>query len=230
MVSLLLLQIAGRNAGVDYSGLPRFVGDVPYRIESSVVTVSLDARDKSAGPYGSATFQTTTLFRNTGSAAWTAEAVIPRRRIGDAKSGPPTFDVQATFNRAPVLLTPMGRAQMAGGRGMEVDYTNDVSGQVTVPPGGSSTLRTTFKLPIGRAGYEQKQRMTGYLLAGDVPVGQIQVAFKYDQHTVFGLPTITPKAPDWQIGRTGAFLRRNAAATHDQLLAFVFYPGGYGGR
>ena len=89
-------------------------------------------------------------------------------------------------------------------------------------PNSTQIVRVEYRVPIGRTGYEAKERIAGYILGGTRPIQQVQASFKYDSRTIFGLPQ--SNFPGWQIGATGAFFRAENWEPNGKPVTMTWYP------
>jgi hypothetical protein len=223
--AIVLLALGGQhlpvNASFDYSGLPLLRTaekvDVPFH------TVTADIGGVKDG-YVDVT--TTTVYKNQTNSIVRATLIIPRRRYGDAQSGQPTFDIKATWNDAVLVLKPAADQGYKEVVGKTVKYASDLSTKVKLDPGATYALRVSYEVLLGRSGYEQKQRVTGYLFDGDKTIGQMNISYKYSDKSVFQLPEMHPNL-GWQIGDKGAFVREVNYWPDNQLTYLSFYPGGF---
>jgi hypothetical protein len=66
----------------------------------------------------------------------------------------------------------------------------------------------------------------GYLFDGDKTLGQMNIAYRYNEKTVFRLPEMHPNL-GWQVGDKGAYVREDNYWPDNQLTYLSFYPGGF---
>jgi hypothetical protein len=222
---LLLAQQLPENPGFDLSGMPR-VNASGVRVQTHSVMIELV--DKVAN------VTSTTVFRSDSSAAMPVTVTVPRLRIGDANSGQPSFRVSASWSGAPMSLTPTGARGSSRplGDGKSVVYRSDLMGRASMKAGGTHSLRVSYSVPFGRAGFDQKQRIAGYMFDSGPTIGQLNVAYRYGGRTVFRLPEAHPNW-GWQVGAKGVFIRQENFAPSGELTYITFYPGGFeniGGR
>lgn len=217
----LAAQRMPENPSFDYSGLPqlRTVEKVDILFSNVTLQVGL-VRD------GYVDVSTTTLYKNRTDSTVKATLIIPRRRVGDASSGQPTFDIAATWDGKNLPLIPASDRGYSEISGKSVKYSSDLSAKVRLGAGATIALKTTYQVPIGKSGYELKQRVAGYLFDGDKTIGQINVVFKYNEQTVFRLPEMHPNL-GWQVGDKGAFVREDNYWPDNQMMYLTFYPGGF---
>jgi hypothetical protein len=220
LASMLLAPVLPENPSFDYSGLP----SVP---KTSMKThgVQVDMSTEKV-----ATITSTTVVKNEGTEPLKTIVSIPRRRVGDAKSGNPSFQVKALWNNQPLSL--VATSGIPRGQKLDIDnksyvYKSDVFQQVTLGPGQTCSLKITYSIPFGRCGFEQKQKIAGYLFEGDQTVGLVSLSYRYGGPTVFRLPEAFPKDWGWQVGAKGVFRRLENFTPNGELTYITFYPGGF---
>jgi len=223
--AIALLALGGQklpeNPSFDYSGLPLLRTAEKVDVQIHNVTAEIGTvRD------GYVDFSTTTVYKNMTNTAIRATLIVPRRRYGDANSGQPTFDIKATWDKNPLPLTPASDHGYSEKVGKVVKYTSDLSTKVKLDPQATHALRITYEVPIGKVGYEQKQRIAGYLFDGDKTIDQMNIAYRYSEKTVFRLPEAHPNL-GWQVGDKGAFIRENNYWPDNQMTYLSFYPGDF---
>ena len=91
---------------------------------------------------------------------------------------------------------------------------------------GSYALRISYRVPLGKCGFDHKQRLAVYGLTSPAPIGTLMVTYKYAPGVVFHDPEAGPDL-GWQIGHKGAFLRINGYDGKAGLSYCAFYPGGF---
>jgi len=205
----------------DYSGTPSFAGvdasNLLIRGHSAIVEVgSREVR-----------VSTTTEVKNRSNRAITVRLVVPRRREGDENSGQPTFAVSATLGQAFVNLRPVstrGSQRELGPK--HVHYESDLQAPVTLQPGATYGLRTSYSVALGHAAADGKTKVTGYALEGDASIGQFNLSYKTSRGEVFRLPEAHPSL-DWEIGTTGAFTKKTDFVPGHRLSWISFYAGGF---
>ncbi|MBX3119222.1 MAG: hypothetical protein KF784_09165 [Fimbriimonadaceae bacterium] len=206
------------NPSFDYSGVPSLPG---VALKSHGVQIDM-SKDKTS------TVTSTTVFKNESTAPVTVTLTIPRRRVGDDKSGNPTFTVDAKWDNLPMTLAMPAMALSGEKIGPEeYFYKNDLTKNVTFKAGQTSSLKISYTLPFGRCGYEQKQKMTGYAFDTSNMIGLLSISYRYGGPTVFHLPEAFPKDWGWQIGTKGAFVRKENFKPSGELTYITFYPGGF---
>ncbi len=218
-MALALQAYAGlpEHAGFDFSGLPTAAyATMHAQTHGATVATTDDFAD----------FSSQTVYKNIGEAG-TATLTVPRRRIGDAASGNPTFTITATWDKKPIVFTM--HATHTGvnlGAGL-VGYESDVTAKIPVIKGGTHVLKINYRVNIGKCGYDRKQKIVGYWLDGNDPIGGLNVAYPYGGKTVFRLPEVFPTEFGWEIGSKGAFVRKANFAPSGELTFITFYPGGF---
>lgn len=214
-------QRVPNNASFDYSGLPQLRTAEKVDVQAHSVTVNVGLIKE-----GYVDVSALTLYKNMTAGRIRATLIVPRRRLGDANSGQPGFDISATWNKAPLALVPASDHGYSEPAGNLVKYSSDLSAKVTLDAGATYSLRINYEVPIGKAGYEQKERVAGYLFDGDKTIDQLNITYKYNEKTVFDLPDMRPNM-GWQVGYGGAFIRETNYWPDNQLTYMQFYPGGF---
>ncbi len=223
--AIALLTLVGQklpdNVSFDYSGLPQLRTAEKVDIQYHTVTVDIGGVKD-----GYVDVSTTTVFKNMTKAIVKATLIVPRRRFGDANSGQPGFDISATWEKRPIKLNPASDHGYTEITGKVYKYASDLSTKVALNPGATYALRISYEVPFGKSGYEQKQRIAGYLFDGDKAVGQMNIAYKYTEKSVFRLPELRPNL-GWQIGEKGAFVREENFWPDNKMTFMTFFPGGF---
>lgn len=209
------------NPSFDYSGLPQIRTAEKVDILSHSVNLDIDATRE-----GFVDVSSTTVFKNTTNGMVKAMLIVPRRRYGDSMSSYPNFDINATWDKVPLKLSLASDHGFMESIGKVVKYSTDLATEVKLAPGSTYGLRINFTIPIGKGGYEQRQKLVGYLFDGDRTIGQVNISYRYGGHTVFSLPEAHPNL-GWQIGDKGAFVRQENYWPDNQLTFVAFYPGGF---
>ena len=223
VLALLAINHVDDNLSFDYSGFPQLRASAPFAIRSHGVTLDADAKNVEVSKDGTVTVTSITVFRYQGNEDCVGTVVIPRIRVGDEQSGQATFKVEATWDKKKIDLSPDTPKGTQKGGGKEVTYRNDLSGMVMYKKQGTHALRITYKVALGRAGYEQKQRIVGYLLNPPMPVDLLAISYRFAESTMFGLPAVAPDL-GWSIGDKGATYRKENFQASKQLTSVVFYP------
>lgn len=205
----------------DYSGIPFFTGasqsDLLIRGHSAVLDVN--AKDVRVS--------TTTEVKNQSNHAVSVRLVVPRRREGDETSGFPSFSVRATWGQTSLALRPASsRGNQRTVSAKHVQYESDLTATVTLQPGATYGLRTSYTVPLGHAAADGKTKLTGYALEGNNVIGQFNISYRTANGAVFRLPVAHP-ALDWQIGTAGAFAKQTNFTPAHQLSWITFYAGGF---
>jgi hypothetical protein len=203
------------NASVEYSGIPQVTG-------GQVTFVSHSATLELYKDYAWVT--STSQFHNEGGLG-AVTITIPRGRLGMPNSGAPAMSISATWLNAPLNLTPRPTSNTASGK--ITTFTNSLTGSAPLKAGGSYALRISYRVPLGRAGFDRKQLLAAYGLSSPVPIGTLNVTYRYAKGVVFRLPEPKP-AIGWQVGDRGAFVRIANYDGATDLSYLLFYPGGFG--
>lgn len=222
-----LLMLAGQkmpeNPSFDFSGLPQLRTPEKVSVLSHSVTLEINATRE-----GFVDVTSTTLFKNMTGSKVKATLIIPRRRYGDSKSSYPGFTITATWDKKALTLAQASDHGFMETVGNVVKYATDLSSPVQFAANGTYGLKISYQVPVGKGGYEQKQRLVGYLFDGDKTIGQVNVTYKYSGDTVLTLPDAHPNL-GWQIGDKGAFVHEDNYWPDNQLTYIVYYPGGVAG-
>jgi hypothetical protein len=227
-VALLLASLgtATPPPAVDFTGVPQILWSAKYRIETSSVRITLDPKATATARFGTYRTETVTLVK-TEDQAFAGRLLVPRRRWGDSASGNPSWMSRLTVDGQTVNLRPISERGTATPQpNGAVEYSSDLAVDLTFHPRRTYVIKTTTELPIGRAGYEGKQRTVAFLAAGEAPVTQFQASYRYDETSVFGLPEMSvggPKQPA-QVGATGTFFRRENFRLPGEPVFLTFFP------
>jgi hypothetical protein len=214
-----LAQGIPENPSFDYSGMPTLAAP-QTRVVTHSVTVELT--DKAAN------VTSTTVFRTESTSGTAISILVPRMRLGDNRSGQPTFAVSATWDKTPVSLgtyTSRGISREVV-QGKIWEYRNDLVGKAQMKAQGTHALRVSYTVPFGRAGVDRKMHVAGYYFTPSSTIGQMNITFRYGGKTVFRLPQVRPDWA-WQVGDKGAFIRQESFSPTGQLAYVTFYPGGF---
>ncbi len=222
-ILLLAMQTSKlpENPSFDYSGIPVIRTAEKVEILSHSVTLEIDGTRE-----GFVDVTSTTVFKNTTKSTVKATVIVPRRRFGDAMSSFPGFEITATLDKKAMPLTPASDHGFMETMDKVVKYSTDLSAKIKLAPQATYGLKLTYAVPLGKCGYEQKQRMVGYLMEGDKAIGNLNITYRYGGKTVFSLPEAHPNL-GWQIGDKGAFVRQENFWPDNQLTYVAFYPGGF---
>ncbi len=102
---------------------------------------------------------------------------------------------------------------------------------VEVKPNATHSLRTTFTIPVGKAGIDREERIVAYDVSPnkkDPNLKDFHFAIKYKPEVVFSPIGTKPDNWGWQVGASGAFIgKENAKFDKRQVFTFRFYPGGF---
>lgn len=212
-VALAITMLQGpklaENAAVDFSGIPEISGG-DVAITSHSVTVELNKTF--------ADVTSLTLVKNNG-AAGRVDLTIPRAHADKGVASSAHFDVQASWANAPIALSQAMRSCW----GADLDF---LSGKGAMVAGGSYALRVHYRVPLGKAGFDRKQLIAAYDLSSSLPIGQVNVTYRYAPKVVFHLPSAHPNL-GWQIGTKGVFVRLTNYAGEAGVSYVTFYPGGF---
>ncbi|MBN9502902.1 MAG: hypothetical protein BGO01_20240 [Armatimonadetes bacterium 55-13] len=208
------------NPSFDYSGVPSLPGAT---LKTHGVQVDMSTMKV-------ATVTSTSVYKNETNKPVTLTLTIPRRRIGDAQSGNPTFNITALWNNAPIKMAPATEGLNGvkiGTDDKSYSYHSDLVATVSFKAGQTCSLKINYSLPFGRCGYEQKQRIAAYKFDESNPIGLLSISYRYGGPTVFRLPEAQPTDWGWQIGTKGVFARKENFESPGELTYISFYPGGF---
>jgi len=220
MLSALML-LSAPVASYEVSGVPSFDGVGELRIMTHNASLTLDRLDQRAGPTGSVVVSAWTEVR-TGDTGFNGRVLIPRRRYGDEESGAPTFMPKVSVLGATLPLRPVQASTPSEMVESGVVFSSFLTTPVEWRANSTQVVRMEYRVPIGRTGYEAKERIAGYVLGGTRPIRQVQLSFKYDSRTIFGLPQANFEG--WQIGSTGAFFRAENWEPNGRPMTMTWYP------
>lgn len=207
---------------IAYSGVPSFVVMPNVRMDSHSVTIEVSE--------GSMKVETLTLFKNLGGEAmvkakfpWLSYATNNDFRV-------PPSTLKATWDKVPMKLESdwrgLGTIELSDRYRQKVYLADAV-----FKANATHALRVEYTVPLGRGGLDNLLRVASYGLefSGDWrTIGRFQISVKTVNRQVFQVYSATPDW-GWQIGASGAFLRRDAfEAQGVKHLLFAFYPGGFG--
>ena len=220
MVALTLIAygLATVQTGTSfaYSGEPILNSPSAYRVLTFGVTVNLNGSAKGRGSAGTATVDSTTVYRNQGEAG-TASLVIPQ-----LQSGPAALDlgIVATWDGKPVTLTTQPGSPSGGA------VESDLTASVALRTQGTHALRIHYVMPLQKIGYSGNRLKGVYLLNSKQPLGLFTFAFKYTPQVVFNLPNLKPNL-GWQSALTGSAVRKVNFTPPDEPASIEFYPNGF---
>jgi hypothetical protein len=224
MIPLLLLGLQGAavappNPSFEYSGVPSFdapEGALAMRSHSATIEIGDAFADVS----------TVSEIRNTSGRALTVRVTLPRYRQGDDKSSAPDFGVTATINNHPLTL----RQSLGSGPIVRKDSgilrRNPLETTLYLAKDATYGLRISYRVPVGRAGFDRKLRLVGYSLGEGVAIGQLAISYRTAPKVVFRLPRPSPDL-GWQVGGRGAFVKRTNFTSSGELTYVTYYPGGF---
>lgn len=208
------------NPSFDFSGVPSLARAT---LKTHGVTIDMSTEKV-------ATVSSVSVFKNESDAPLTVQLWVPRRRIGDEKSGNPTFNINALWDNAPLKLSPATaglQGTKVGNDNKSYAYKSDLVASVTFKPQQTCSLKINYSLPFGRCGYDQKQRIAGYVFDSSNTIGLLSISYRYGGPTVFRLPESHPTDWGWQVGAKGVFTRKENFVSDGSLTYIDFYPGGF---
>lgn len=223
LLALVVAQQASpfpKNPDFDYSGIPMFdaPGDMlQVRSHSATIEVGETFADVA----------TVTELRNLSGNTLRVHVTVPRYRLGPGTPKAPDFNISASINKHPLTLEP---PQVRGGPlmliGDAVQRHNELQTTLYLAPNTSYGFRTSYRVPVGRAGVDHKLRLVGYALARSFPIGNLSISYRTAAASVFHLPRPLPDL-GWQIGPRGAYAKLSNFTPHGQVTYVTFYSGGF---
>lgn len=163
------------------------------------------------------TLDSVTLFRNMTDKPVEGVVLIPIVYSGSYVN---PANVRALWSDQTVSAEPMTQP-ITPGSTMYMRY------RVSMRPYGQHSLKFQTVLPVARVGLDAEERLVSYKLV-DLPytIQYFNYAIRYEADLVFRV--IGAQAYQrWQIGRTGAFLKRDNIRPDGQVVNFRYYPGGF---
>lgn len=226
------------GSSLDYSGFPTVISALA---SDELADLRVRTHSVQAEIVGN-TLQvsSTTVYRNGPRERSKFYAIrIPRFRQGDEKSGQPSFAIKATLDKKPLPLRSERDRGIQTGEKNDVQYLNYLIAPVNLAPNATYALRVQYTVPLGRGGYEFKQRLVGYHFPS-LPQAIEQLAFsvRFGDNAVYQLPIFSPKEWPWEIGEKGSALRvdnlifarvEDAPQIAPPTVLAAFYPGGFDG-
>ncbi|HVL39505.1 MAG TPA: hypothetical protein VM328_08965 [Fimbriimonadaceae bacterium] len=219
----ILPQALPQSPWTGYSGMPTLsAGSSVVQTVSHSVTAEVDDTH--------ANVTTVTVFKNLTAQEIRANLDVPKGTLAGADNdGEAKFDIDVRWDDKPAGLRSAGATLRIERRSGPFGpaYSRASSGEVVLKPSATHSVKTSYKVPVGKAGFDRKQRLVAYLLQGEEPVGTLNVTFRYRGKTVFNLPQMHPKEWPWQVGERGAFIRHREFAPGNTLVYLTYYPGGF---
>lgn len=199
-----------------FTGMPAFSTSATAPVPASGVrmlwqSVTVDLRRTDY------TLDSVTLFRNMTDQPVEGYVMIPVVYAGTYRA---PVTVEALWSDQPVQALAQIEPPAAGG-------TRYLAYRVSMRPYGQHSLKFKTVLPVARVGADGVERLISYRFV-DLPytIQYFNYAIRYEQDVVFRV--IGAQAYQrWQIGRTGAFLKRDNIRPDGQIVNFRYYPGGY---
>ncbi len=201
------------NAVVRYSGIPTVTGQ-NIAIQSHTVTITV-AKDYVVA-------SSLTLVKNNG-AAGVASVSFPGLQVGGVPASLSNFEASWAGKPQPVAI-----AYLIDKSGKPVLRTNSYTISGAMQNLGSYALRISYRVPIGKSGFDHKQFLAAYDLTSPAPIGTLMVTYNYAPGVVFHEPDAGPNI-GWQIGLKGAFVKIANYDGKAGLSYCAFYAGGFGG-
>lgn len=163
------------------------------------------------------TLDSVTLFRNMTDKPVEGIVIIPVVYSGSYIN---PITVRALWSDQPVSAEPSPGVLLPG-------TTTHLRYRVSMRPYGQHSLKFQTVLPVGKTGLDAEERLISYKFV-DLPytIQYFNYAIRYEADLVFRV--IGEHAYQrWQIGRTGAFLKRDNIRPDGQVVNFRYYPGGF---
>jgi hypothetical protein len=214
------------TASFDFTGIPllRSTKAYPHRVRVVSHSVTLEIHGETVR------IESTTVFRNGRKEEMPTEVLIPRYRAGDAASGGPDFGVSVTWDKRPLELQPASdRAATEQVRpGLEqIRYRSTLVGKTAMKAEGTHAVRVVATVPLGRSGFERKQRIVGYSLENTATqIETFDITIRDASGKMFNLPELRPRWR-WQSSMKGAYLRQTFFRPEGQIVTATFYPDGF---
>lgn len=176
-----------------------------------------------------AVIEATSLFRNPTDKALKATLVLPMYVVGTPLARVSPHKVQ--WNNQPV--NPASRTGPFT-VGMEniffrsrgaTNVTHDLY-SVAFPAKGQQSVKTSVTVPISKVDLDGVARQVSYRFEPQpTMLERLQVSIKYSRALVFSPIGATPQWGEWQIGATGAFMKRvNVNLPEAREMSFQYYP------
>jgi hypothetical protein len=219
LVGLQAASTSPPNPQYDYSGLPAFAAPssaLTVRSHSVTLEVGNDFVDVS----------TVSELRNLTNGTLAVRVTIPRYRHGDAGATSPTFDMKASVNGHALTLRQAFDSVPIVKRGKGVFVSNPLQTTLYLAKNTSYGLRTSYRVPVGRAGFDRKLRLVGYSLDPGRQIDNLVISYRTASGVVFRLPRPNPDL-GWQVGSRGAFVKRTKFQPAGELTYVTYYPGGF---
>jgi hypothetical protein len=223
------VTVAPQLPSFDFTGLPQILWSGDYAIETANARLTL-GKDAAGKP---AVTVSTLVTLKTQDKPFPGRILVPRRRWGDTQSGNPGWNVRFWLDGKSVALRPISeRGSSSTLTSGVTEYISDLAFDQRFLPRRTYVIKTEVTLPIGKTGYEGKERATGYFLGGEVSADQLQISFAYSQNEIFGLPNLALgdssgsvfEKSAVQVGNQGAFLRLNKIKLPGDLVTFRYFP------
>lgn len=209
LTAALLFRTPGdlpEKAAVGYCGIPDLANrNLVIQSHTATLTIASDHVEVS----------TLTLVKNNGPAATYTVNLLPASRGGS----PVPAGITATWANAPVAWNQAHRMDQMSGQ-------PPIYASLRVQKLGTYALRIKYSAPIGKCGFDHKQRIVAYDLFSTAPIGTLMVTYSCAQGVVFHEPEAGPDL-GWQIGVRGAFLKLDNYNGKAGLSYCAFYPGGF---
>lgn len=230
LASLLIVAAAPWQApeaptplSVAYSGVPGVVGQPAVRMQIHNATQTIEGTQ--------VVTESLSLLKNTSDVELKLQIALPWNSFCTNEDFlVPPSTLKATWDKADVALASDWKGLADKPSGPRFRAKNYLL-TATVKPNATHALRVRYETPLGRGGLDNLLRVVPYGVENGLrwsgPIEQFQLAVKHAPKAVFQVFSATPNW-GWQIGPSGAFLKREAFEPRSPLLLFSFYPGGFG--
>lgn len=203
-----------------YSGMPRL--SVPVvRVDAVSHSATIEIGDQFAD------VATVTLFKNLDAQESQATLTVPKGTLAHAEGdGEAKFAVNVLWDNKPLAMRwGLADVLVDGPSGLEIPRHGEST--VILKPRSTHSVKTSYRVPVGMAGVDRKQRLVAYLIESTQPVGVVKVSYRYGGRTVFNLPQMAPSDWRWQVGARGAFAQQTNLGPSRTMTSIAYYPGGF---
>lgn len=224
MLNLLLLAGLGQvpeapETSLVYSATPQITNGNGARIDLAWHTVTMNLDKESAK------VSCVSLFKNMSDQPVDAEIRIPVHVNGWSTNYGKSMKVLWADKAVSTASTSEDVSDGVDSRHATKWYVYKVSFR----PKAQRSLKTEMTLPIQKTGPDGMERQVAYLFAPtDSILETMSMAVKYPASLVYRTIESSPKSWGWQVGATGAFVKRDNMQIGEPMLAkFRYYRGGF---
>ncbi len=217
-IAFLTAPVLPANLTSDMLGMPILRSDsVKILSHSATFQVERDA----------VTVESTTLYQNATNSVLKTEVGIPQLSYG--KTGTRgLIPVTGQWDNKALKLTSANPWLDLESLKRGPSVVRFSHAEVSFVPNGKASLKLRYKVPVGRVGYESKERAVGYLLHETKPIETLNLSYKYTQRVVFNLPEMmSPPNWGWQIGLQGAYIRRTGFVPRYDSVLMHYYASDF---